>query len=339
MKRNFTLFFSLTLLIFSISISAQENIRIETFQRPYVPLEDGLNLTEGETWDDPDVIIPLALRSQFFDSDTNFYLYNIGTGGEVFVLTQQGLVKGLVPVAYDLIDRGYLDGENLSPLSANISGIPGDRILKLEWSNVGFYTELNENGVSDSYLNFQVWVYEGSPYIEYHYGPSDIQFDPETFLNGVKMLAAIITEYDLEDESMPIVLSVLEGNPANPTIKKITFTDEENFGSSGLDNYPTDSTVYRFYLGASSAKDFWANLSDITIQSNITSEYISLVSNDLNHDKNINVIITDINGKMCSAGNFRTLDQIDVRSLSSGQYFVKVQESGKSPKVLRFVKI
>ncbi|MBK9256291.1 MAG: T9SS type A sorting domain-containing protein [Saprospiraceae bacterium] len=192
-----------------------------------------------------------------------------------------------------------------------------------------------------SSINFQVWIYEGSPYIEFHYGPSDFQSELDSLSDFENSIIAplIATYYNLENDE--VEMWVLEGSMENPVIRKTNFIDTNGDETDivGLDDYPTDGTVYRFYLGASVAKEFWANLSDITIQSNMTSEYIRLVSSDLNHDKNINVVITDINGKVVSTGNFRAFDQIDVRSLSTGQYFVKVQEKGKSPKVLRFVKI
>ncbi|MBK9256293.1 MAG: hypothetical protein IPM42_12465 [Saprospiraceae bacterium] len=141
MKHNFTLLLSLTIMSFSISLSAQENIKVETFQRPYVPLENGVNLTEGQSWNDPDIVLPLALRSEFFNSDTNTYIYSLGEGAEVLLLTQQDEIKWFAAVNFDLMDRGYYDFTNLSPISAGISGVAGDRILKLEWANAGFARE------------------------------------------------------------------------------------------------------------------------------------------------------------------------------------------------------
>jgi hypothetical protein len=71
-----------------------------------------------------------------------------------------------------LKDRGT--ATSLSPISYEITGGSGNHILKVEWLNAGIGDAPNCTYPTDpaDFTNFQVWLYEGSGKIEYHYGPS-----------------------------------------------------------------------------------------------------------------------------------------------------------------------
>ena len=40
--------------------------------------------------------------------------------------------------------------------------MPGRRVLKIEWKNAGIYEEYYDDKVSNDYINFQLWLYEGT---------------------------------------------------------------------------------------------------------------------------------------------------------------------------------
>lgn len=337
MKTIFT-FILVQLFIFQ-QVTAQDPVYLETFQRDYQSLIDPISLTEGIVWDDPDLILPVPLRSEFFDSDSNFYIYSFGLGAELFLLTDDSEFKGMIPLDYDLIDRGYINNVSESELSVAIEGDAGNRILKLEWNNVGFYDELDNTGMSESFANFQVWVYEAEPFIEYHYGPSNFAFPIEVFSQwtNIPLLTALITKLDLDTEEIGIY--VLQGEPDNPELIYSDTGDLDETEITGLSSFPEDGTVYRFTLRPSSVRQIWDRISDVTLTPSIASDNIRFTNGSTDNIDIINYQIRDIKGNILSSGKSGTGGTINVSQLASGQYFVTIQEKNKWLKTLRFVKI
>jgi hypothetical protein len=337
MKTIFT--FLLVQLFVYQQIKAQNPVYLETFQRDYQSLIDPIYLTDSMVWDDPDIILPVPLRSEFFDSDTNSYIYSFGLGAELFLLTDDSEFKGMIPIDYDLIDRGFFNDVSESALSVAIDGEPGSRILKLEWNNVGFYAELDNTGMSESFVNFQVWVYEAEPFIEYHYGPSNFAFPIEAFSQwtNIPLLTALITTLDLETEE--IGMYVLQGEPDNPELVYSDTGDLDETDITGLSAFPEDGTVYRFTLRPSSVKHIWDKISDVKVVPSIASDNIRFTTGTTDNNNKINYQIRDINGNMLISGQSEPGGTVNVSHLTSGQYFVTIQEENKWVKSLRFVKI
>jgi hypothetical protein len=337
MKAIFTLLF-IQLFVFQ-QITAQNPVYLETFQRDYQSLSDPISLTDSMVWDDPDIILPVPLRSEFFDSDSNFYIYSFGLGAELFLLTDDSEFKGMIPLDYDLIDRGYLNDVSESDLSVAIDGEDGSRILKLEWNNVGFFDELDNTGMSESFVNFQVWVYESEPYIEYHYGPSNFAVPIEAFSSWSKipLLTALITFLDLETEELG--LFVLQGEPDNPELVYSDSGDLDETDITGLSAFPADGTVYRFTLSPSSVKQIWDRISDVKVVPSIVSDNIRFTAGSTDNIHKINYQIKDIKGNILISGQSETDGTIHVSQLTTGQYFISIQEENKWLKTLRFVKI
>jgi len=77
---------------------------------------------------------------------------------------------GILPLLVGLVDRGFYVGNSdvsKSPLKYKIKGSPGNRIFKLQWGNAAF-----SDGDFYDYINFQVWIHEGSNIIEVRFGPN-----------------------------------------------------------------------------------------------------------------------------------------------------------------------
>lgn len=331
-------FFSLSFLIVQISL-AQNPVYIQTLQREYKPLENPFSINMGEVWDDPDLLLPIPLRTEFFDSDSSIYIYSFGTGAEIFLLTDDSEFKGMIPMDFDLIDRGYIDDVSESELSVAIEGTPGDRIFKMEWKNAGFYDELDLTGTSESFVNFQIWVYESEPYVEFHYGPSNFKFPVETFSpwSKIPMFTGIVSKLDLETEEIGVWIA--QGAPENP---ELIFTDDidlDNTDITGLSSYPADGTVYRFSLRPASVKNIWNKISDVLISPTIASEYFRFTGNNENNNGKLNYDIRDINGKIHAKGISENGGDVYIGNLPRGQYFVFIQQDTKWAKSLRLIKM
>src|SRR5690554_3756910 len=74
--------------------------------------------------------------------------------GDVFT----GDFAAFTPTTADAMDRTFsFSGASQSPISYEVSGTTGNRILKLEVKNAGLKEEEKISLTSTLYLNFQVW--------------------------------------------------------------------------------------------------------------------------------------------------------------------------------------
>src|SRR5690554_3361506 len=159
--------------------NAQTEYNFNVANEPYNNLVGSISLNNDQVWDDPGYVIPLG-----FDFQIGTYVFNSihivswSVGGVLSTSTDgTGVAPLLVPIAQDIIDLGYGSGASQSNISYKVEGDSGSQILKIEWNNVGFWDDMTGN----DFMNFQVWLYEGSNSIEYRYGSSEINFPEDSF--------------------------------------------------------------------------------------------------------------------------------------------------------------
>ncbi|MCB0380883.1 MAG: T9SS type A sorting domain-containing protein [Flavobacteriales bacterium] len=68
-----------------------------------------------------------------------------------------------------LIDKGT--SSSLSPINYELSGTPGNQIMKIEWLNAGFVSWFNTD--PSTFASYQIWLFENDKHIEIHYGPTN----------------------------------------------------------------------------------------------------------------------------------------------------------------------
>jgi hypothetical protein len=165
---------------------------------------------------------------------------------------------------YGITDRNYdsnLSNEEnerrpgLSHVGYQIFGTQGNRILKIEWGNVNF----NSGTIADS-LNFQVWIYEQSEMVEFHYGPSSVE-------QPSKYSEINISLYEEDDEASLYTYS-LNGNPNAPT-----FNDDLDGEISSI---PEEGTVYQFVLNDTSTSIFNNEYGKIKVHPNPSKDIFSI---------------------------------------------------------------
>lgn len=128
------------------------------------------------------------------------------------------------PNSYELLF--YLDIEaidntsNTGHISYSVTGVSPNRILKLEIKNAALFNDESET----DYVNYQVWFYEGSNDIEYHFGPSSVSSESSC---SITMLLDTYTYYSLSGN----VNSVTAGCSG---------------GNTSITGIPSDGTIYRF---------------------------------------------------------------------------------------------
>ncbi|HRK82826.1 MAG TPA: hypothetical protein PLZ12_15390 [Saprospiraceae bacterium] len=218
----------------------------------YEPLENAISLNNGELWDDPDFVVPIGFEFDLFGQSINELSFDYGLGGIVGAVDNgENFISLLIPYGSDIADRGQLTGESKSEIRYLTEGAPGSRIFKLEWSNAGFYYEMDENETNDDFVNFQMWLYEGSNIIEFRYGESSIA-DPDLVHEFAGSPLVALVDTIIADGSDVASLFYLKGDPDSPSVFTTNSILDLFFLNSILDDSPADGQIYRFAPNVSS---------------------------------------------------------------------------------------
>ncbi len=213
----------ITLFLFFV-IFGQLQSQSYTFSKrseSYTELTAPIPLNNSDVWDFPDYTIPFGFDVWYFDTTIDT-LYFFSEGAATILSTSNvegGFHQLLIPFGAALIDRGYGTSTSQSPLSYEATGTTGERILKIQWKNAGFFGDFQANGFSTDYINFQLWIYETSGLIEMHYGPSLITYPNDDYTNGVGPAVGLIPSYDWDNDTLSSASLWLAGYPYNPYIE------------------------------------------------------------------------------------------------------------------------
>lgn len=289
----------------------------------YADLVSPISLNNGITWDDPQYAIPIGFNFQLFSTSIDtIYIEDVGLGAFLMIDTNEtGVTPLLVAYGADIIDRGSdttnAQGQtgSLSPISYKLEGSSGSHILKIEWKNVGFYSELADDNNSSDFTNFQLWFYEGSNDIEMHFGLNSILQPNLSFDQLPGAAIGLFPSYDVANDTMLSTGMSLEGNPASPNLVSDTTL---RFLNGAIPN----GTIYTF-----------KNASIGTAEHNPQKDYISTYPNPsydhiyINHNQSDLVIqaIVIYNSNGQKVKNAYPNDQvIDISGLSLGTYYIHI---------------
>lgn len=291
-----------------------------TYSSAFTPIEEGVSLDGGMTWDDPTWTVPLGFT--FYtanDTITTLYVGELGT--TVYGLQDDSLSDVFLPYFDDIANA---DNDTLvSPVSYVIQGPPGFQICKIEWLNVGFYEDWAADGTFTNTTSFQLWLYENSNIFEYHYGPSNIS-DPSTVHMFGAPAAAFLENLNQNSGFDWEGFYSVTGNTDAPTIT--TLSNAEVLAAQGIPSYallngePVEGTVYRFAPtfvnveeNSSTTFDVFPNpTSGLLNVFNPTQE--SLVAQILSADGKVIQIETLTSGR----------NAIQTNELSSGFYMLRI---------------
>lgn len=206
-------------LLFITVTSKGQSYQFETRIEEYQNLINPISLNQGEVWEMADYTIPIGFNFPFYDVfiDT---LYFFDSAPSILSSSDKewGMHQILIPFGASLVDRGYPLTISQSPLSYELSGVIGNRVLKIEWQNVGFMMEFYMNGTLNDYSNFQLWLYETTGKIEIHIGPTQISYPSYAYTYESGPEVSIIPVYDYDMDTISSESFFLIGNPSNPTV-------------------------------------------------------------------------------------------------------------------------
>lgn len=328
MKKIFTLFICITTYSF---LFGQSTYQVDLGTETYQPLSNSISLNQGAVWDDPEFIVPLGfdftIGTQTFNT---LYFSDLGFGGE---LSNQSPATGvgvwLSPVGQDISDLGFMDEISKSPISYVIDGTVGNRIVKIEWSNVGFLEDTTE----EDFMNFQVWLYEAGNVIEYRYGAKQINNAQEVFIDDDGIAIGFYPSLELEDwDYIGQDCYILTGTTTNPVMQTVTPQQFENEGTDNFTGMIAENTVITFTPSTLSTK-INSKFEEIIIYPNPVVTDIIYISgtNDIK-----SVEIYDLLGKKLRNATVNN-NSINVNNLQKGAYLLKLETAnGKVTK--KFIK-
>jgi len=281
----------------------------------YTDLTGATSINNSDVWDDPEYVIPTGFNFKLYTKTLDSLYFGMGVGGLLSdywddIVDPEYLV---VPFETDLIDRGDISGVTASPMSYLLDGVAPNRILKVEWKNAGFYDEGDSLGTLNDYVNFQVWFYEGSNNIEFHYGSSQITI-PSLNYEGETGAIIGLSDYNVLNSY------ILAGPVANPTV----LYDSVAF----IDGTPSNGTVYKFTKLISGISNNKGDFTNVNIFPNPAVNQVVVKSKILMNGK---IQIQSLDGKILKIKeiNGENLVEINTEKIPNGLYLLRfISENG-----------
>lgn len=291
----------------------------------YTNLTGSTSLNGTATWDDPNFTIPIGFGFQYFNNSlSTFYISDVGLGADLVNTPNDfGVVSILQAYGADIIDRGFdvNVGESSTGSQSNISykleGSSGNRILKVEWNNVGFYGDVDLNGASaTNFTNFQLWLFESDNSIEIHFGPNSITDTNLAFddLSGSSII--LVEEFNLDSGILgPNGALLLTGSPVSPSLVTVfNFNNPEN---NVLNGVIPNGTLYRFVPSNLSTDEF--ETAQLKLFPNPSKDVIHI--NGLTQTQPYKIY--NVMGSKMMEGDVNSGSSINIESLADGLYLIE----------------
>lgn len=196
---------------------------------------NGSTLWDGDQYTAP---IPFTWKLDSVNSLTSV-LIDTYLPGVVNTFTSTTSVTGFIFGPTYILDRGTTTSQ--SPISYLTTGTSPNRIFKLEFKNAGFGDDPN----GTDYFDLQMWIYETSNIVEYHFGASNITTGSDYFYTGAGPLVGLMQDADIDNGSAGKIYFI-DGTVSPKTIDTIALATSTGAPSNVLSAWPSSGTVFRF---------------------------------------------------------------------------------------------
>ncbi len=311
----------LLLLCFSYLIAKPQTYNFSVSTESYSDLTNPISVNNGITWDDPLFLIPVGFDLKYFgETYDTIFISNFGYGS--YISFEHGTPESfpvLATIGSDLVDRASdtinYDGQtgSISPISYQLEGNSGSRILKVEWKNAGFYPDLTDDNIAQDFVNLQLWFYEGSGSIEIHFGPSSITspgLDYEGETGPFVMLAPHVDLNSYSPDPLTVWLNGTANSPSAVVSQNASF----------LDGTTSEGTIYHFNYSPTGIEENVAKGS--VLFPNPAKNKINFAASLL-QSGGISFELYNSSGQLLMAQAIST-NSIDISELPSGIYFVHI---------------
>lgn len=312
----------------------------------YQELSGATPLFQGIKWDDTVEYIPIGFPFKWAYDNYSIDSIYVDTYGMLHAKFDSIFIWGLPSSsmsAYwaDLCDVALNKADSTLPAQSEISyqttGNVGSRIFKVQFKNCGFYNDTSAQDVA----NFQIWLYEGSNIVEYHYGGQSIQdielnFDATgphiglEYKTTITMSGNNITNFTIDS------FSNLSGTNTSFT-NNFYSTPVSLFGalpnSYFMLSTPDSGQVFRY------TPLFQAGLNQQEVFKN-TIVYPTQVQQTVFIKSDLKVFVADLldmNGNVLRHYASSNYSQLTLPALSTGNYFLRLQ-NGNAMEVFKLQK-
>jgi hypothetical protein len=293
----------------------------------------GSTAVSAAGWDEDQYLSPIGFNFSIGGQTVTDMAVD-DNGMILFVDVTAQAVKGAVfPFSADMMDRANTTSPSV--ISVATSGTAGSRITKIEWKNAGFYDQANSTQTTfvpfpNDFVNFQVWLYEGSNNVEVHFGSNNVTAANATAIFGPTGGAAtsIVTAITGTGQSSTLTGVALQGPAATPAL--VSFTNASTFPS--VTGVPTSGTIYRFSTSTTGiAKNL--NNAALSVFPNPVADVMAIQG--LTAKGNVTINVTDVLGKVVLSEKVAAAQNVSVNvsNLKKGAYTVEISsEEGRSIK-------
>ena len=205
--------------------------------------------------------------------------------------------------------------------------------LRIDFQNLAHSEELHlGDGRLISRFNFQVEYRIADSRTRYIYGPSIISTELRQHLGSIYIFSFFAVELSQYDEfgewdnyydGEMLLLIGLPDEPMQTRISDVNFWDPQ----ISLIDFPSESTVYEFNILPPSSNNELVLLEDkIKFYPNPTTDFLMVdpIKEDLFDRDDVYFKIFSIDGKLLLNHHLNQTSQIDLRSLNSGSYLLKI---------------
>ncbi|MDG4946925.1 T9SS type A sorting domain-containing protein [Weeksellaceae bacterium KMM 9713] len=331
-------------LVLGCVVNAQYTLTVE--DTPYEEITNGTSITNGIIWQEIQGELPLGFDFTLEDITFNtLYVTTSTTEGLLLpTLDFSQNMPVICAVVAEFADRNAIDFDSLgeegglSDVSYTTIGEPGERIFILQYKNVGFEDEIWDNDSSNDFMNFQIWLYEGSNKIAYHFGSSEINYPDSSFWGVPGPSIGLFSELQFELENNYVVDFYpmdngyfILGDSDNPILS--VQTDEEIMGVGDI-----------FFTGVPAEhKKLILEPSNLGVNDLIISQSYKLKNNPVHNSLQLNSIeriekieIYDLNGRRLKSV-MPSNNIIPVEFLQKGMYVLKLYSDNKEFNI-KFIK-
>jgi hypothetical protein len=279
----------------------------------YTPFTGTVNNLAIGTWDDEYIEINLPFTLQLGPvTSTQWFI----TGYGEIIDDTTNTTSLVIPYSVDMVDRSFFGGNpGQSPIQLQTVGTSPNRISKIEFSNVGLF-----DGDSSEFVNYQVWIYETSNKIEYHYGPSNFLTPTFAFGGSTGPIVGIANNAAGNGTDDLYILDSIASSPVLVHINDVNNIVE-------MDDMPLDGMVYIFSKTGNPASAISLNQNQFSVYPN-PSNHAVYVSNHSGQQTEYSLY--HLTGQWITTTNSSALlHSIDTENLPNGIYWLTLKQDGK----------
>jgi hypothetical protein len=270
---------------------------LSTSTQTYQELSGATDITGGSLWDDDVWQLPFGFNMPIFN--TNLSSVSLNSNG--YLTDSVGSAEITIGMSrIDLVDGAFLiNFNNPIPITYLTTGTAGNQICKVQWKQANVWGQS-----SGDVVNYQIWFYEQSGNIEFH-------FDTLALTNMPTISVQKFSSPPLFDDGFAV-----KGDPANPATS--TVINQE------LNSAPASGTVYTFVR--SSLTGFAEpEANNFSVFPQPAHDYI-IIENKVEELQDFEII--SIAGKRVATGTIQNKNErIDISKLNQGLYILNLSTS------------